>query len=511
MTNETPESLQITGDASEEPSITAENSVTSPTESNPDIDVPPASIVACSSPKNTKKEQALLKRRYIIQELVDTERDYVKDLGLIVSDYKETVTAGPVPDGLSGKERVVFGNIEQIYEWHRDTFLPAIEKCIETAAENATKDSGALIAAVFNRYEKRLYMYTKYCENKPKADYLVADFFDYFEELRLKFGHKLNVADLLIKPVQRIMKYQLLIKDIMKQSERGEVDTKELKGAVQVMQEIPKSCNDMMFVGRLQGFDQPATARGKLLLQDRLFVQEPDSNKFNDRQVFLFEQILIISEAFERKAKVAIAALTNADYIYKAHVRTNRMSMKTDDSDPLRFFINDRSVQPEIRYIFQTQSQEASQQWINEVHKMLQMQEDWCRMLSDPKGTNSAKAKPALPVRTNLGVELDLSKQKSSPAAPTSSIPLKTTHDESKDKEKKKKMGFLDNFKIGPFKKSSKNKTKLSTDNADSSSNSIKATIVDLPAELVVNAGDSAAVSCKVIYFFCDINSGCYG
>ena len=56
-------------------------------------------------------------------------------------------------------------------------------------------------------------MYVKYCENKPKSDYIVSEYYDtVFEEARLKLGHKLQIADLLIKPVQRIMKYQLLLK-----------------------------------------------------------------------------------------------------------------------------------------------------------------------------------------------------------------------------------------------------------------------------------------------------------
>ena len=55
-------------------------------------------------------------------------------------------------------------------------------------------------------------MYVKYCENKPKSEYLVSEYFEYFEELRQFFGQKLQLPDLLIKPVQRIMKYQLLLK-----------------------------------------------------------------------------------------------------------------------------------------------------------------------------------------------------------------------------------------------------------------------------------------------------------
>ena len=29
--------------------------------------------------------------------------------------------------------------------------------------------------------ERRLYMYVKYCENKPKSEYIVAEFIDFFE------------------------------------------------------------------------------------------------------------------------------------------------------------------------------------------------------------------------------------------------------------------------------------------------------------------------------------------
>ena len=45
--------------------------------------------------------------------------------------------------------------------------------------------------------------------------------FQFFAETKLKLGHKVALCDLLIKPVQRIMKYQLLLKDIMKFTERA--------------------------------------------------------------------------------------------------------------------------------------------------------------------------------------------------------------------------------------------------------------------------------------------------
>lgn len=63
-------------------------------------------------------------------------------------------------------------------------------------------------------------LYVKYCENKPKADYIVSEYFETVfadahsrvtEKLELnEQQRKLKMNDLIIKPVQRIMKYQLV-------------------------------------------------------------------------------------------------------------------------------------------------------------------------------------------------------------------------------------------------------------------------------------------------------------
>ncbi len=55
---------------------------------------------------------------YVIKELIETEKDYVKDLGLIVNGYMEKLKDTPLPEGMEGKDKIVFGNIQQIYEWH---------------------------------------------------------------------------------------------------------------------------------------------------------------------------------------------------------------------------------------------------------------------------------------------------------------------------------------------------------------------------------------------------------
>lgn len=68
---------------------------------------------------------ALTKRQFVIRELVETERDYVADLRQIVEGYmalmRDLDSEIPLPEDLRcGKDKMVFGNIEAIYEWHRE-------------------------------------------------------------------------------------------------------------------------------------------------------------------------------------------------------------------------------------------------------------------------------------------------------------------------------------------------------------------------------------------------------
>lgn len=70
-----------------------------------------------------------------VQELVESERDYVRDLGQIVDGYMALMSLGmnastadpnsspppAVPDDLKeGKDKIIFGNVEAIYNWHNE-------------------------------------------------------------------------------------------------------------------------------------------------------------------------------------------------------------------------------------------------------------------------------------------------------------------------------------------------------------------------------------------------------
>ncbi|KAI6065160.1 Kalirin isoform X7 [Aix galericulata] len=85
-------------------------------------------------PRNLEEEQkakAMRGRMFVLNELVQTEKDYVKDLGTVVEGFMKRIEEKGVSEDMKGKDKIVFGNIHQIYDWHKDFFLAELEKCLQ--------------------------------------------------------------------------------------------------------------------------------------------------------------------------------------------------------------------------------------------------------------------------------------------------------------------------------------------------------------------------------------------
>uniref|UniRef100_A0A8C7X938 Rho guanine nucleotide exchange factor 25 n=1 Tax=Oryzias sinensis TaxID=183150 RepID=A0A8C7X938_9TELE len=314
--------------------------------------------------------------RYVLTELVETERLYVEDLGLIVQGYMSMMSSQSVPEDLRGKDRIVFGNIQQIYDWHKEYFLGELERCV---------DNPDILAKLFIKHERRLHMYVVYCQNKPKSEHIVSEYIEtYFEDLRQQLGHRLQLNDLLIKPVQRIMKYQLLLKDFLKYYSKAGRDVEELQNAVEVMCFVPKRCNDMMNVGRLRGFEGKITAQGKLLQQDTFSVSEQEAgllSRARERRVFLFEQLVIFSEPTDKKKGFLLPG-----YIFKNSIKVSCLGVEQpSEEDPCCLVLTSRGTNSSVtRFIMHASSPETQQAWFNDVVQILETQRNFLNALQSP-------------------------------------------------------------------------------------------------------------------------------
>ncbi|KAK6730193.1 hypothetical protein RB195_006949 [Necator americanus] len=359
--------------------------------------------------EKTPEEMARLKRQYVLMELVETEKDYVKDLSSVVDGYIANLERMELPDDLVGKDKIIFANIAQILEFHKNIFLKEIEKCL---------DNYEVAGSAFVKYKGRLEtMYVRYCQNKPKSDYLVSqdDFEQFFAETKAKLGHKVALSDLLIKPVQRIMKYQLLLKDILKFTERAKEKTDVLKKALAVMHVVPKACDDMMQVGRLQNFDGSLNAQGKLLYQGTLPISDSQggtSQKAKDRRIFLFEQSVIIADHIPPKKEFG-----NPIYIFKNQIMVNKMLFEPSvPDDPLKFIIRSSDPAQPTSFIATAQTQEEKNEWVRYIGEQLDQQKRMLAALVDPRRFMGGATDDLTGAMSGLGMGSDGKKSPSASA-----------------------------------------------------------------------------------------------
>ncbi|XP_074513867.1 kalirin isoform X6 [Sebastes fasciatus] len=324
-------------------------------------------------PRNPELEQrakAMRGRMFVLNELIQTEKDYVKDLGIVVEGFMKKIEEKGVPDDMKGKDKIVFGNIHQIYDWHRDFFVGELEKCLE--------DNDHL-AELFIKHERRLHMYVVYCQNKPKSEFIVAEYDTYFDLIQQDTQSRLTLSDFLIKPIQRITKYQLLLKDFLKYSSKAGIDCEQIEKAVDLMSQVPKLCNDMMNLGRLQGYEGKLTCQGKLLQQETFFVTEQDTgvlSRSKERRVFLFEQILISSELLRKGS-------STPGYQFKKSIKISYLGLEESaDNDPCKFVLYCRGSSE--RFTLQAANVDIKQIWVRHIQGVLDAQSNFLSALQSP-------------------------------------------------------------------------------------------------------------------------------
>ncbi|XP_037618055.1 kalirin-like isoform X2 [Sebastes umbrosus] len=317
-----------------------------------------------------QRNKALRGRMFVVNEMIQSEKDYVKDLAVIVEGFMSRLEVRGIPEDMRGKDKIVFGNIQQIYDWHRDFFLVELDRCVQ---------NHDLLADLFIRHERRLHMYVVYCQNKPRSEFIVIEYETFFEEIQHEISCRMSISDYLIKPIQRITKYQLLLKDFLKYTSKAGLDCEEIEKAVELMSLVPKRCNDMMNLGRLQGYEGKLTSQGKLLQQETFCVWEQDGgvlSRSKDRRVFLFEQIIIFSELLRKGSN-------NPGYQFKNSIKVSYLAMQDSvDGDPCKFVLWSRGSAE--RFTLQASSASIKMTWVETIATLLDAQNNFLSALQSP-------------------------------------------------------------------------------------------------------------------------------
>ncbi|XP_056252692.1 proto-oncogene DBL isoform X1 [Seriola aureovittata] len=334
--------------------------------------------------------------RHVMKELIATERIYVDELLSVLLGYRAEMEDPSMsyllPSALRSQKDVLFGNMPEIYQFHSRIFLQDLQRCLETP-ERA--------GACFLQRKEKFQVYERYCQNKPRSELLWRQCSDspFFQECQKKLDHKLGLDSYLLKPVQRLTKYQLLLKELLKHCTEQRYHC-ELQDALDSMLELLKSVNDSMHQIAITGYQGDLSQLGRVVMQGgfsvwishkRAAVRMKELARFKpmQRHLFLYDHALLFCKRRDED---------NHDrtpfYSFKSCLRMSAVGITENVKGDVKKFEIWYSGR-EVVYIVQAPTLEVKVAWLTEIRKILTNQQKLCQdeaplPISDNPASDSA-------------------------------------------------------------------------------------------------------------------------
>ncbi|XP_037978922.1 proto-oncogene DBL isoform X4 [Motacilla alba alba] len=316
---------------------------------------------------------------HVINELVETERVYVEELFTVLTGYRAEMDNPAMlvllPPVLRSRKDVLFGNMPEIYDFHNKIFLHSLESCLGAPER---------VGCCFLDRREDFQMYEKYCQNKPRSESLWRQCSEssFFQECQRKLEHKLGLDSYLLKPVQRLTKYQLLLKELLKYSTSCD-GVQELQEALVAMLDLLKSVNDSMHQISITGYDGDLSELGKVLMQGSFSVwagHRKGPTKMKDlarfkpmqRHLFLYEKALVFCKKREEHGD---GYDKTSSYSFKHFLKMNAVGITENVKGDHRKFEIWYSGREEV-YVVQAQTVDLKMAWLNEIRKILFKQQE---------------------------------------------------------------------------------------------------------------------------------------
>ncbi|KAM8868261.1 quattro isoform 2-T2 [Synchiropus picturatus] len=297
-----------------------------------------------------------MKLRRIMEELLTTEREYVKALGYVREHYFPELERADVPQDLRGQRGSIFGNLEKLHDFHRHHFLSELESCFHEPLR---------VGRCFLRHKENFALYALYSKNKPQSDSLLINHGQaFFKQKQLRLGDKMDLWSYLLKPVQRISKYSLLLQDMMR--ECGPKQARELletKAALEVVHFQLRHGNNLLAMDAILNCDVNLKEQGQLIRQDEFLVTFRKKKCY--RHIFLFRDLILFSKT--RKTDVG-----NDTYLYKQSFKTSDVGLTQNCGETgLCFEIWFRKRKTQDTYTLQAPTREVKEAWTKDLERIL--------------------------------------------------------------------------------------------------------------------------------------------
>ncbi|VDK42289.1 unnamed protein product [Anisakis simplex] len=253
-----------------------------------------------------KVKKRLEKAWHAAKELVDSEQRYVEKLHLLDEVFRKRIVDEKVVE--KDKLSQLFANISSLHQFHNTHLLPALmDSCREWHTTHR-------ISGVLRKRAPFLKMYSEYTNNYKRATKVFDEcykkkrrFAQIVQEIeQLPECENLPLMSHLICPVQRVMRYQLLLQEYKKHLDSTDPDYEDTEEALTLVLDAASHANEMMRkldryrnvlevqeqLGNTISLVSPSR---ELVKRGKLSKISSSSDKTEDRFLFLFNDLLLLA------------------------------------------------------------------------------------------------------------------------------------------------------------------------------------------------------------------------
>ncbi|XP_075261524.1 uncharacterized protein LOC142353189 isoform X4 [Convolutriloba macropyga] len=160
----------------------------------------------------------------LIQELISTEENYIKDLKFLIETYLEPLLQCSFLIDI--EVEAVTSNVQEILSF-QEKFCGELKSSVELEPEYCNyqdivqfKSILIKLSNAFKCYTDHFKLYSAFCANHSKAQRVFAEvkdvpeFRDMLDQKNPEQEHSRSLESFLIKPIQRVLKYPLILREI---------------------------------------------------------------------------------------------------------------------------------------------------------------------------------------------------------------------------------------------------------------------------------------------------------
>ncbi|XP_042608334.1 guanine nucleotide exchange factor VAV3-like [Cyprinus carpio] len=239
-------------------------------------------------------------RSCCLMEIKQTEEKYTETLDSIEKFFMK-----PLGQSLSSVEiEKVFINIPDLVKVHTSLLREVQDSVLMHNANN--------LFQIFINYKERLVLYGKYCSQVESAIASLDDICKNREDVRQMLelcskranNGKFTLRDLLVVPMQRVLKYHLLLQELVKHTHDA-TDKSNLRQALDAMKDLAQYVNEVkrdietlrdidQYQKSIENLNQSLRNYGRPKGDSEVRVASVDKRAKQDRHIFLFDAAVIV-------------------------------------------------------------------------------------------------------------------------------------------------------------------------------------------------------------------------